>query len=51
MNLLEWFWEGIKGEVVFELGIKRRRDLYQGSRGDGGPDGTVLKRESNFLKV
>lgn len=51
MNLLEWFWEDIKGEVVFEIGIKRSRDLYQVSRGNGVPDGTVLKGESNFLKA
>lgn len=45
MNLLEWFWEGIKEEAVFEIGIKRRRDLCQVSRGNDGPDGTVLKGE------
>lgn len=48
MNLLEWFWEGIKEEAVFEIGVKRRRDLCQVSRGNDGPDGTVLKGESNF---
>lgn len=29
LNLLEWLWEGIQGEVVFEMGIKRRRGFYQ----------------------
>lgn len=29
LSLLQWFWGGIREEVVFEIGIKRGSDLYQ----------------------